>query len=164
LQIGHDRSVCTTRLHEPGVYATAQCGHVFVIYYGVPTTLERERRIAADYLAHCGAVGGRCGILAVNDGPLLPLPPIEVRAHWRQFLAGTRSVDAVALVARGLIGIAGAAMINLLEHVMDPAFGVPLKAFVETEAAIAWLASTTEFGTSATELLEQIAALRNAVN
>jgi hypothetical protein len=94
---------------------------------------------------------------------LLPLPPIEVRAHWRQFLAGARSVDAVALVARGLIGIAGAAMINLLEHVMDPAFGVPLKAFVELEAAVNWLASTIELGTSAADLLEQVAVLRGGV-
>jgi hypothetical protein len=151
------------RILEPGVYGTAQSGRVFIIYYRIQTTLERERRLAAAYLEHCRAIGTRGVILAVNDGPLLPLPPVEVRAHWRQFLAETRNVDAVALIARGLIGLAGAAMINLLEHVMDPAFGVPLRAFIEPDAAVRWLAANAELGTSAADLLAQVAALRERV-
>lgn len=150
-----------TRIHEPGQFATAEVGRVFVIHYREQTTLEREQRIAADFLEHCRLHGGSAVILAVNDGPLLPLTPVEVRAHWRQFLVEkTGRVIAIAAVARGLVGVAGAAMTNLLEHVIDPAFGVPLRMFVEPRAAVRWLASIAELGVSEDELLEQVQRLR----
>jgi hypothetical protein len=148
------------RLHEPGEIATAQIGRMFAIHYRVPTTLAHERRIAADFLDHCHATGDRGVILSINDAPLLPLPPLEVRAHWRKFLAETDRVVAVAAVARGLVGVAGAAMTNLLEHVVDPAFGVPLRVFTEPRGAVAWLASFIELGISEAECLEQLEQLR----
>jgi hypothetical protein len=150
----------TTRIHDPGHFTTAQIGRVFVIHYPVQTTLERERRIAADFLDYSRTCGGRGVVLAILDCPLLPLTPVEVRAHWRQFLVETASVAAIAAVAHGLVGVAGAATTNLLEHVIDPAFGVPLRVFLNPSAAISWLASFTELGISHAELLEQIAQLR----
>lgn len=145
---------------EPGEFGTAAVGRVFIIHYRVQTTLERERSIAAAFVEHCRAHSGRGVILAVNDAPLLPLPPVDVRAHWREFMRDTASIDAVALISSGLAGLAGAAMTNLIEHVMDPAFGVPLRIFTDSGSAIAWLRSITEIDVDDALLLELVRSLR----
>jgi len=146
------------RLHEANVFCTASVGRVYLIRYRRPTTVAIERQILADYELHRAAVAGHCLNLASFEHPPMPLPSVEVRAFWRASMRAGSGVDAVAAVFGGVLGASAAAVTNLLEHLLDPAFGIRYRVFTNVACAMEWF---EEFGIGAThaEVDAQLAAL-----
>jgi hypothetical protein len=129
------------QLHEPGAYSTAKVGRLYVIHYRVVTTVATEQRIWDDYQIHCEQFSGRTPVLASSEHPLLPMPAVDVRKFWRGSLATGYGVEAIAVISRSFVGLAAAAMTNLLEHLVDPRLGTPFRVFSKPASAVAWLAT-----------------------
>jgi hypothetical protein len=148
------------RIHEPDGFTTAAIGRVFVVRYRVAPTLAGEQRVRADYQDHCDVQGGPTGFLTISEHPPLPMPPVEVRAYWRQSLASGHGIEAFASVSSGFVGLAAAAISNLLEHLIDPGLGIPFRIFNKPAPAVMWLQKHAELGVTASSVIEQITAMR----
>jgi hypothetical protein len=147
------------RVHEPGLVSTAACGRVYLICYQQLTTVAIEQRIWADYLVHREAVGGSTLVLARVDHAPLPLPSVEVRAVWRASMEHSPGVLGFAVLGRGFVGLASAALTNLLEHLVDPLYGIRFRVFTGAEPAIAWLGEVAPLAASEAELCATLEAL-----
>ena len=146
-------------LHEPGRVSTTSCGRVFIICYQQPTSVALEERVWADYLRH--REGWPEGTLVLCSAEAsLPLPDVEVRAYWRESMRAGSGVLGFATINRGFVGLAGAAMTHLLEHLVDPIFGIRFRVFTQTEPAIEWLADVAPLDASEAELNQALARLR----
>jgi hypothetical protein len=148
------------RTHEPDRFTSATIGRVMVVRYRVMPNLPDAQQVYADYQDHCRALGGRTGFLTVSEHPALPMPPVEVRAYWRESLVSSYGVEAFASVSSGFVGLAAAAVSNLLEHLIDPGLGIPFRVFSSPTPAVTWLEKHVELGMSTGEILEQIKSLR----
>jgi hypothetical protein len=153
------------RVHEPGLVSTAACGRVYLICYRQLTNVATEQRIWADYLRHREAVGGSTVVLTRIDHAPLPLPSVEVRAVWRSSMAASPGVLGFAVIGHGFVGLASAALTNLLEHLVDPVYGIRFRVFTGADPAIAWLSEVAPLDASAAEIratLEALSALNEA--
>lgn len=146
------------RLHEPNAFCTAAVGRIYLIRYLVPTTVDVERRILADYERHRDSVGGHSLNLAIFQHPAMPLPPVDVRAFWRASMSAGSGVEAVATVFGGVGGASAAAVTSLLQHLFDPTLRIRVRVFTSAAPALEWF---EEFGTHTTraEANAELAAL-----
>jgi len=150
------------RIDDSEVLRTAALGNVYLLAYFRPFSLAVETRMQVDFEAFYRTTSGACQLLVSNPYLPFPLPPVEVRAVWREMAASHPRVDGAALVGNGATGLAGAVFASLVEHIVSPVTRVQMRVCNDPDEAVEWLCRSCATGASPTELAELFDELRKS--
>lgn len=147
-----------TRLHVPGLLATAEVGRVHVTRYVDTPTLELAKQAQADYVEFATEQGSATPLLIIFERPY-PLASVEVRKYWREVSSNEPSFEAIAMVVGGAVGLMAATLTHLGEQLVA-VLGIRFRMFKQPYGAAEWLCRVASCETDPDEIDEIVEELR----